>query len=63
MKVHTFVIWEIQTSRGIQHVSLLLKQSVAQRGSFPEIMGSLGSHQLLQLQLFSQIFKILDPPF
>ena len=26
-------------------------------------MGSLGSHQLLQLQLFPNFFKILDPPF
>ena len=26
-------------------------------------LGSLGSHQLLQLQLFPKVFKILDPPF
>ena len=63
LKVHIFSIWEIQTSRRIQHVGFIVKQSVTQGRNCPEILGSPSSRQLVQLQLFSQIFEILDPPF
>ena len=45
-----FAIVGIQASRRIQPISLMAKQSITEGRVNLEIWGSLGSHQLLQLQ-------------
>ena len=57
LKVHIFAIWEIQTSRRIQHVGSIVKTIWYLRNKLSRDLGSPGSRQLLQLQLFSQILK------
>ena len=51
-----------QTSRRIQHVGFIVKTVCCSKNKFSRDLGSPGSRQLLQLQWFSKIFKILDPP-
>ena len=63
LKVHIFSIWEIHTSRRIQHVVFIVKTVCYLRKKLSRDLGSPSSRQLLQLQLFSPNFQILDPPF
>ena len=64
IKVHTYFIWEIQTSRIIQHVgiycqnTLLLKEEVVQRSVFTRY-----SPIVAAATFVPKFFKILDPPF
>ena len=55
--MHMFAIIGIQASRRIQPMILMTKQSITERRVDSEIWGSLGSHQLLQLQQFPKILK------
>ena len=61
--MHMFAIIGIQASRRIQAMSLMTKQSITERRVDSEIWGSPGSRQLLQLQQFPKILKILGPSF
>ena len=63
LKVHIFSIWEIQTSRIIQHVGFIVKTVCYLRKKLSRDLGSPASRQLLQLQRFPNFFKILDPLF
>ena len=63
LKVHIFSIWEIHTSRRIQHVVFIVKTICYLRKKLSRDLGSPGSPQLLQLQLFSQIFWNFGPSF
>ena len=56
LKLHTFNIWEIHTSRRIQHVGII-KTVCCLKKKLPRDLCSLGSHQLLQLQLFPKFYK------
>ena len=57
LKVRTFSIWEIRTSRRIQHVGFIAKIVCYLRKSWFRDLGSPGSRQLLQLQLFPKFLK------
>ena len=53
-------------SRHLEEFNMLIfivKTVCCSKKKFSTDLGSPDSHQLLQLQLFSQIFEILDPPF
>ena len=56
LKVHTYAIWEIQTSRRMQHVGII-KTVYCSKNKLSRDLCSPGSHQLLQLQSVSQISK------
>ena len=56
LKAHIFAIWEIETSRRIQHVGFIVK-TVCCSKKLSKDLCSPGSCQLLQLQLFSRIFE------
>ena len=62
LRVHIFAIWEIHTSRRIQHV-FIVKTVCYLRKKLSRDLGSPGSRQLLQLQLFSQFFWNYGPSF
>ena len=57
-----FAIVGVQASRRIQPISLMAKQCITEGRVNSEIWGSPGSHQLLQLQQFPKILKLLRPP-
>ena len=63
IKVHTSIIWEIQTSRRIQHVGTYCQIVCYLKNKLSRDLCSPGSRQLLQLQIFPKFLKILDPPF
>ena len=61
--MHVFSIIGIQEPRIIKPMSLMTKQSITERRVDSEIWGSPGCRQLLQLQRFPKILKILGPSF
>ena len=62
LKVHTFAIWEIQTSRRMQHVGII-KTVCCSKKKLSRDLCSPGSRQLLQLQHFPNFLKILGTSF
>ena len=63
LKVHTFVIWEIQTSRRIQHVGIYCQIVCYLKKKLSRDLCSPSRHQLLWLQLFTKFLKIFGPSF
>ena len=62
LKVHTFAIWKIQTSRRIQHVGFIVKWSVTLGRNCPEIWVHQVVANCCSCNCFPKFFKILDPP-
>ena len=63
LKVHTFSIREIQTSRRIQHVGIYCQTACYLKKKLSRDLCSLGSRQLLQLQPFFPNFSNFGPSF